>query len=189
MRLAEASAGTELREAEGLQSRPCGTRDLGQVGIVRPVVDRRVEGIVGFGVSPRIAVTHDARHCCVQRVERLTLLGVHRQRCATGTQRLEFRHHIEHAAQIVLVGLGDKRLGVSALVDQAARRQQPQCLAHRGARHGELRGEGGFVERRAGREDALDDATGQLEPDLLGRSAFQHDTPPPRYAGSSMTLT
>ena len=86
-----------------------------------------------------------------------------------GAQRFEFGHHFEHAGKLIRGWLRHHRSAMRAHLDQSARHQQADGLAHRRARHFETLRQPGFVERRAGRQCATDDLVGELQAQFLGQ--------------------
>ena len=168
MRLGEPAEIAELRAAERLHPRPRRQRDLGEIGVVRAGIDAVVEGLVDLVIALRVAALDHHAQFFVDILERAPLGAGHALGGKAGAQRLQFRHDLEHAGE--LLGARPRHHGgaMGAHLHQPARRQQADRLAHRRARHLEAPRQRGFVERGAGRQRAAHDLVGELQAQFLG---------------------
>ncbi len=184
----------ELGAPERLQANAGIERDFGEIGVPGAVVDGVVKGLVGLGIGRGISLAHQFGHIGVKLFERAALHRRHRQRAEAGAQRLQIAHYGEHAGKRALVRLGDDRLAVGALLDQAGRGEDTQRLAHGRPRDAEIGGELAFVERRPRLEVSRNDPACDFEPYGLhgSRRVFHGCVHGPKdtiQAGSSMIET
>jgi hypothetical protein len=98
----------------------------------------------------------------------VALGGGHALGGKAGAQRLQLRHRLEHALQPFDRRLRHHRAAMRPCLDEAARHQLAQRLAHRRTRDVETSRDVGLVQRRAGGQGSAHDLVGKLKTQLLG---------------------